>query len=116
MNDPVEQAKILDQLCYLSHQNSTLHGFYEGEDGNSVPSKIALMHSELSELLEGHRRGKANQLDEHCPNFTNEEIETADLIIRALDFAGWRGHRLGQALVAKMEYNKGRPYKHGKSY
>jgi NTP pyrophosphatase (non-canonical NTP hydrolase) len=64
--------------------------------------KIALMHSELSEMLEGVRKGTQ---DSHLPEFTSEEVELADLLIRALDYAGWRGLNLGEALQAKLLYN-----------
>lgn len=64
--------------------------------------KIALIHSEVSEALEGLRKGK---VDEHCPEFTGEEVEMADAVIRIMDYAGARQLRLGGALVAKMAYN-----------
>jgi len=46
---------------------------------------IALMHSELSEMLEGVRKGL---MDEKIPHRTAEEVELADLLIRAFDYAG----------------------------
>lgn len=64
--------------------------------------KMALIHSEVSESLEGLRKGKP---DEHCPEFTSEEVEMADAVIRIMDYAGARRLRLGAALVAKMAYN-----------
>lgn len=75
--------------------------------------KIALMHSELSEALEGIRKDK---MDEHCPEFTSEEVELADALIRILDYAGGFKLRLGEAVLAKLAYNRSRPHKHGKSF
>lgn len=75
---------------------------------------LARMHSELSEWVEGIRKPKG-EADEHCPEFLSVEIEAADVIIRVLDTCEYRGYRIGQAVVAKMKYNAGRPYKHGKN-
>lgn len=74
-------------------------------------SKIALIGSELGEAVEGIRKPHA---DEHCPAFTSEEIELADAVIRICDYAGAYGLRLSGALLAKMVYNRSRPFKHGK--
>jgi hypothetical protein len=52
--------------------------------------------------------------DQHCPDFTSEEIEAADALIRLFDYAQEWGLRLAEAVTAKMEYNASRPYKHGK--
>ena len=111
----LQQTSAIDQLVYLCHQNAVLHGFYEDESVNHVLIKMALVVTELSEVIEGFRNGKGIKPDEHCPDFSNEEIEVADSIIRLLDYAGWRNLRLGQALQAKHAYNVGRPYKHNKS-
>lgn len=66
---------------------------------------IALMHSELSEMLEGVRK---SGVDDHLPNRISEEVELADLLIRAFDYAAGHGLDLGGAIVEKMEYNKRR--------
>lgn len=77
--------------------------------------KIALEMSELAERLEVLRKDSAKR-DEHCPEFLNVEIECADLIIRCLDFCGRRHLDIGGAVIAKMKYNSGREYMHGKKF
>jgi NTP pyrophosphatase (non-canonical NTP hydrolase) len=63
---------------------------------------IALMHSELSEQLEGVRK---DEMDKHLPHRSSEEVELADLIIRALDYAGGFNLDLAGAVREKLEYN-----------
>lgn len=72
---------------------------------------IVLIHSELSEALEALRHG--NPPDQHIPEFNGVEVELADVIIRIMDFAYARGHRVAEALEAKMAFNATREHKHG---
>lgn len=98
----------LTELTGVAHGNSVAGGWYtDPKTGErlkrNVPEMIALMHSELSEALEGYRK---NKVDEHLPNRKNIEVEFADAIIRICDCAGYLGLDLGGAVVEKMAYNK----------
>lgn len=46
----------------------------------------------------------------------HEAEELADIFIRLVDYAAWRGIDLADAVDAKMAVNKTRPYKHGKKF
>lgn len=63
---------------------------------------IALMHSELSEALEGERK---NLMDDKLPHRRMAEVELADTIIRILDYAGGFGYDLQGAFDEKMAFN-----------
>lgn len=63
---------------------------------------LALIHSEISEALEGERK---NLMDDHLPHRRCAEVELADAIIRILDYAGGFGYDLHGAFWEKMAYN-----------
>lgn len=63
---------------------------------------IALIHSELSECLEGVRK---NLPDDKLPHRSMEEVEMVDALIRIFDYAAGFDLDLQGAFEEKMEFN-----------
>lgn len=103
----------LQAFAEAVHQSSRDHGFWEGPSNQNVPSKLALIHSEISEALEAYRNGTA--VDSYPDGGKPEGlgVELADAVIRILDLAVWLNIDLPYAMKVKAEYNLTRPYKHG---
>lgn len=111
----MEEQNFIDCLNDVAGQiyaNATAKGFWDSERNEG--EIIALIHSELSECLEAIRHD--NPPDKHCPEFSSAEVELADAVIRVLDYAHAKKWRLGEAIIAKMKYNAGRPFRHGKKF
>ena len=68
-------------------------------------SKAALVHSEVSEMVEGIRKGLN---DDHLPDRPMGEVEAADAIIRLLDLCGYMGWDAAGAIQDKLKYNQNR--------
>jgi len=71
----------------------------------NVGELLMLCVSELSEALEGHRKGLP---DDKLPHRPMIEVELADCLIRIFDMGGGLGLDLGGAFAEKMEYNANR--------
>lgn len=96
------------------HQTARSKGFWEDGVERNNGEMLCLIHSEISEALEALRHG--DPPDDKIPEFTGAETELADAVIRIMDLAHARGWRVAQAIEAKMKFNIGRPYKHGKEF
>ena len=70
-----------------------------------VAEKLCLIHSEISEAMEGHRKGLR---DDKLPHRSMIEVELADAVIRIADLAGALGLDLGAAIAEKMTFNASR--------
>lgn len=101
----------LDALAAMLHEIAREKGFWDGEySHDKIGNKLALVHSEVTEVLEAIRKSKGS-----------EQVveEMADVIIRLLDvYAAMRNeeqilHSLDEVLEAKINKNKDRPRLHG---
>jgi hypothetical protein len=70
----------------------------------NVGERIALSHSELSEALEGARKGLPS---DHLPGVSMFEEEIADTFIRLGDLLGGTGmeHSIVHTILRKVKYN-----------
>lgn len=123
----------LEKFTKLCHDNSKAKGFWDGPENDNIPTKIALIHSELSELLEAYRKGNptcdkemAMVIDgkaETIPlciieggyvrTMTAMEEEVADVFIRLCDLCGRLGIDIGRVAMEKHRYNTTRKHMHG---
>lgn len=111
--------QIWTVLAEWASSNSHAKGFHDkrrvhdGDPEIRVMSDFAALMLMVTELAESAEDIRKPQESEKIPGFTGEEEEYADLVIRLFDLAATRGHRVPQAVLAKMLYNTGRPPMHG---
>lgn len=94
----------------LAHRTATEAGWYrDPKTGAQIERNfgevVALMHSELSEALEAHRK---NLNDDKLPHRSGIEVEFADCIIRILDTAAAMGLDVASAVIEKNRFNRDR--------
>jgi len=101
----------LDVFAALLHELALEKGFWDGDiTYDKIGNKLALVHSEVTEVLEAIRKDKGS-----------EEIveEMADVIIRLLDLyaammnEGFVEHSLDEVMDNKINKNKERQRLHG---
>lgn len=99
----------MNELAREIHTWAVGQGFYADADMNSYAHKsvkLMLVVSEVTEVMEAIRDN-----DVHL-----EAEEVADVVIRILDYAAWRGFDIDQEVQVKMDVNYNRPYKHGRQF
>lgn len=106
---PKEAQKVIEEL---ENQNLPEEAEYvQTLARRNNAELLMLMVTELAEACEGLRAD--DPPDDKIPSFSSAEAELADTVIRIADMCAAKGWRLGEAIVAKMEYNKGREIRHG---
>lgn len=98
--------EVINQMCQEVHEANKKWwtDIYTGEYpiNRNVGELLCLVHSEISEALEGHRK---SLMDDKLPHRPMIEVELADAIIRIFDIAAGLNLDLGGAYVEKMAYN-----------
>lgn len=109
-DDAFEGAMHLQYLC---HELAAKSGWWGGNgkpDPRDNPmcfsQKLCLIHSEVSEAMEGDRKSLP---DDKLPHRAMREVELADALIRIFDLAGAYKMDLAGAIIEKLAFNQRRP-------
>lgn len=106
-------SNALNDLAKECYSISYDHGFHDDEDVRDdhllrAYARLALITTEVAEATE-ELRHKEIDWDKFAD-------ELSDIIIRVVDLAEVHGINIGKAVTIKVEKNRGRPHKHGKTF
>jgi NTP pyrophosphatase (non-canonical NTP hydrolase) len=103
----ITSVDVLVKACHArAYNNGWWNDPKTGEyKPRPVPELLCLIHSEVSEALEGYRK---DLNDDHLPQHKMLDTELADALIRICDAAGGLGIDLAQIVVDKLNYNDSR--------
>ena len=97
----IEIARSIDFSTERCHELAKAAGWWDKP--RPIPECLCLIHSEISEALEGFR---ADAKDNHLPHHDSLTVELADAIIRILDLAGGLELPIGIAMAEKLCFNQ----------
>lgn len=117
----------IKELSTEIHKTNTEKGFWD--EPRNIGELLMLIVTELSEALEAHRTERIALTSPYKQNtigFNKEKFDTfikdtfedelADVALRLFDLAEGLNIDLEWHIQQKLEYNKTRPYRHGKKY
>jgi NTP pyrophosphatase (non-canonical NTP hydrolase) len=95
-----ESPQTISEWVKSCHEASKSAGWHDTP--REKGTLLMLIVSEISEAMEGERKGL---MDDKLPNRPMAEVELADAMIRICDYAGAYGYDLEGAMREKMAYN-----------